>query len=165
VSLLRQRLETTQLSALMTALLNSLLAALKGLPEEAVCWMESADTTREPEILIYFARHYAFLDMPAQAVTALQRARKAGFLCAPDTLQSDPWFSSLRQFRGFDSLLNEAEAQVAAAHSKYAQAPWSIIKMRAGCITSNADVKKSDRRAGSLSGFMRAKSRSAARRP
>ena len=128
VSLLRQRLETTPLSALMTALLNSLLAALKGLPEEAVCWMESADTTREPEILIYFARQYAFLDMPAQAVTALQRARKAGFLCAPDTLQKDPWFSSLRQFHGFDSLLSEAEAQVAAAHSKYAQAPWSIIK-------------------------------------
>jgi DNA-binding winged helix-turn-helix (wHTH) protein len=58
ISLLRDRLGRMALSKLMVALMSSLLAVLEGRASEAVQLMETADTTREPEILLYFARHY-----------------------------------------------------------------------------------------------------------
>jgi hypothetical protein len=46
-------------SGLMNALMSSLLALLEGRAEEAVRVMEAADTTRDPKILLYFARHFS----------------------------------------------------------------------------------------------------------
>ncbi|HUB17618.1 MAG TPA: winged helix-turn-helix domain-containing protein [Acidobacteriaceae bacterium] len=122
VSLLRQRLDRMALSTLMAALLRSLMAALEGDREESVRWMESADTTREPEVLFYFARHYAFLTMPERTGEILESAARAGFVCPPETLRSDPWFASLRDSAGFEGTLGQAGTRVACARSSYARA-------------------------------------------
>jgi DNA-binding winged helix-turn-helix (wHTH) protein len=119
IALLRERLGRMSLSGLMTALMSSLLAILEGRPEEAVRLMERADTTREPEILVYFARHYARLKLADRAVEALRLAAQSGFVCAPETLVSDAWLSAVRKHREFDSLLNDAEALVQEAHASF----------------------------------------------
>jgi hypothetical protein len=63
----------------MIALMSSLSALLEGRADDAVLLMQTADTTREPEILVYFARHYARLKLPDLAVTALKQAAQSGF--------------------------------------------------------------------------------------
>jgi DNA-binding winged helix-turn-helix (wHTH) protein len=117
IILLRERLDSMPLSKLMNALMSSLLAVLEGRADEAVHLMEAADTTREPEILVYFARHYAQLRMADSALSALTRAAQSGFVCAPTTLTSDPWLSTLRKHPGFGSLLTTAETLVEEARS------------------------------------------------
>jgi DNA-binding winged helix-turn-helix (wHTH) protein len=115
IALLRDRLDRMPLSKLMIALMSSLLALLEGRTDEAVRLMETADATREPEILVYFARHYARLKRTDLAVTALKQAAQSGFVCAPITLNSNAWLSPLRKHPEFSSLLNEAETLVAQA--------------------------------------------------
>jgi DNA-binding winged helix-turn-helix (wHTH) protein len=117
ISLLRERLGRMSLSKLMIALMSSLLAVLEGRADEAVGLMESADTTREPEILVYFARHYARLKLADLAIVALKRAAQSGFVCAPITLRSDVWLKGLRSHPEFGSLLSAAESLVADARS------------------------------------------------
>ena len=73
ITLLRERLGKMSLSNFMTALMSSLFALLEGRSDEAVRLMETADTTREPEILVYFARHYSRLKLADLAVTASSR--------------------------------------------------------------------------------------------
>jgi len=119
-ALLRERLRTMSLSKLMHALLGSLLAILQNKSDQAVRLMTAADTTREPEILIYFARHYAHLGFAAAAVRILRQAAQAGFVCAPETLQFDAWFISLRKYRGFAALLAESQSLVHEAESTFA---------------------------------------------
>jgi len=119
VALLRERLGRMPLSRLMTALMESLLAILEDRPQEAVALMESADTDRDPEILAYFARHYAQMSLADQTMDALKRAQQSGFLCTPRTLRLDPWFSSLRKHLQFESLLNWSEALVEEARSSF----------------------------------------------
>jgi DNA-binding winged helix-turn-helix (wHTH) protein len=119
IALLRERLARMSLSNLMTALMGSLLALLEGRADEAVRLMESVDTTREPEILLYFARHYARLKLADSAVAALKRAAQSGFVCAPKTLNSDPWMSALRKHPEFDSLLRTAETLVHQAQANF----------------------------------------------
>jgi len=115
VVLLRERLGRMSLSKLMTALMESLLAILEERNVEAVMLMEGADTVREPEILIYFARHYAYMGLADGAMEAVKQAREAGFVCAPKTLRMDPWFGALRQHAEFKVLLNQTEA-IAEGH-------------------------------------------------
>ena len=86
VALLRERLERMALSELMSALMSSLLAVLEGKHRKAVRLMEEADAAYEPEIVMYFARHYARMGMAERAVECLRSAMKAGFACAPETL-------------------------------------------------------------------------------
>jgi DNA-binding winged helix-turn-helix (wHTH) protein len=117
IALLRERLEKMSLSRLMTALMSSLLALLEGRDEDAVSLMEAADTTREPEILVYFARHYSRLKLADAAVKALGQAAKAGFVCAPQTLSSDRWLSAVRKHPGFGLLLSNAGSLVEEARS------------------------------------------------
>jgi hypothetical protein len=105
------------LSGLMKALMGSLLAVLEGRTEEAVRVMDAADTTRDPEILVYFARHYSRLRLADSAVRALKRAVESGFVCAPQTLTSDSWLSAVRRHPEFGSLLGDAEALVERARS------------------------------------------------
>ena len=117
MGLLRERLRDGSLSVLMSALLGSLLAILQGKREEAVRLMESADTRREPEVLVYFARHYAQIGLPASAARSLQKAVRAGFVCAPETLVDDPWLASLRKHCVFGAMLAESRALVSEAEA------------------------------------------------
>lgn len=123
IGLLRERVRTHSLSGLMSALLGSLLAILQGKKDQAVRLMETADTTREPEILVYFARHYAHIGLAASAAQSLRNALKAGFVCAPETLAADPWFSNLRKSRGFASLIAETRSLVREAQSTFRANP------------------------------------------
>jgi hypothetical protein len=107
------------LSTLMTALMSSLLALLEGRAEEAVRLMETADTTRDPEILMYFARHYSKLKLADSAVRALKQAAQSGFVCSPQTLNSDAWLTALRKHSEFGSLLHTAETLVEEARSSF----------------------------------------------
>lgn len=116
---LRERLSRMALSTLMTALMSSLLALLEGRADEAVRLMGTADTTREPEILMYFARHYSRLELANFAVRALKQAAQSGFVCSPHTLNSDAWLSPLRKHPEFGSLLNTAEIMVEEARSNF----------------------------------------------
>lgn len=128
-ALLRERLRNLSLSRLMRALLGSLVAVLQNKPDEAVHWMEAADPVREPEIAVYFARHYAYLGLAAPAVRSLRRAMQAGFVCAPDALLTDPWFRSVRKHRGFIAFLAESQSQVREAESTFA----ANLPNRAAC--------------------------------
>ncbi|HMH15994.1 MAG TPA: winged helix-turn-helix domain-containing protein [Edaphobacter sp.] len=119
IAILRERLGRMSLSTLMTALMSSLLALLEGKTDEAVRLMETADTTREPEILMYFARHYARLKQVDSAITALKRAAESGFVCAPKTLISDAWLTAVRKHSEFASLLGTAETLVQEARSSF----------------------------------------------
>jgi tetratricopeptide (TPR) repeat protein len=119
ITLLRGRLEKMSLSRLMIALMSSLLALLEGRTDEALRLMETADATHEPEILVYFARHYAKLKQPNLAVSALKLAAQSGFVCAPQTLNSDPWLSALRKHPEFPSILNTAETLVEESQSTF----------------------------------------------
>jgi DNA-binding winged helix-turn-helix (wHTH) protein len=119
ITILRERLGRMSLSTLMTALMSSLLAVLEGKADEAVRLMEKADTTREPEILVYFARHYARLKQVDSAITALKRAAESGFVCAPETLISDAWLTAVRKHSEFASLLGTAKTLVQEARSGF----------------------------------------------
>ncbi|MGA8110852.1 MAG: winged helix-turn-helix domain-containing protein [Acidobacteriaceae bacterium] len=118
VRVLRQRLRKSSLSTVMTALMTSLLAILEDRTQHAVRAMESAEVTRDPEIVAYFARHYSFLGLHAAAAAALDRAAREGFICAPETLRGDPWLAALRKSPHFKSLLHQSEAHLKAARSR-----------------------------------------------
>jgi DNA-binding winged helix-turn-helix (wHTH) protein len=117
ITLLRERLDRMSLSNLMSALITSLLALLENRPDEAVHLMEAADATQEPEILVYFARHYAKLGLLDSAVKTLRQAAHSGFVCAPITLTSDKWLRPLRKHSEFSALLKESETLVAEAQA------------------------------------------------
>jgi DNA-binding winged helix-turn-helix (wHTH) protein len=119
IALLRERLDRMTLSKLMTALMGSLLAVLEGRAEDAVRLMETADTTREPEIKVYFARHYAQIGLINSAISALEQAVHFGFVCAPIALTSDGWLSPLGQHVKFGSLLTRIKSLVEGAKTSY----------------------------------------------
>ncbi len=109
LSLLRKRLRKTELSNLIHALMSSLIAILEHKKAEAVRIMGTADTRREPEILVYFARHYARLACPDLAMVALKQAARSGFVCSPTTLKSDVWLKPLQAHKDFESLVTACE--------------------------------------------------------
>lgn len=118
IRLLHQRIRRLPLSRIMTALMTSLLAILEGRTEDAVHAMESATVSRDPEILAYFARHYAFLGRVDAAAASLNRAAEEGFICAPETLRDDPWLRGLRKSARSKPVLSELEARVRIARSR-----------------------------------------------
>jgi DNA-binding winged helix-turn-helix (wHTH) protein len=120
-ALLRERLGSTSFSKLITALMASLLAVLEGKTDEAESIMDEADTSREPEILFYFARHYGYMGLLDSSIKALERAARSGFTCAPDTLKSDPWLLPLRRHREFGPLLSNTDAVVGKARSSFTE--------------------------------------------
>ncbi len=80
--------------------------------------METGEpATREPEVLVYFARHYSRMKLAGRAINALKTAAQSGFVCAPDTLNSDPWLNAVRKHREFGSILSTAEGLVQDARS------------------------------------------------
>jgi len=117
IALLRERLSNSPFSKLITALMTSLLAILEGKTDEAKSIMDNADASREPEILVYFARHYGHMRLLDSSIKALQKAARSGFICAPETLKSDPWLLPLRKHREFAVLLSKAAALVEQAGS------------------------------------------------
>ena len=123
IALLRDRLDRMSLSKLMTALMSSLLAVLEGRAEDAVRLMEAADTTRDPEFKIYFARHYARIGLIDSAIHDLEHAARLGFVCAPATLTSDVWLSPLGQHAKFGLLLTKVETLVEEAKSSFERSP------------------------------------------
>jgi tetratricopeptide (TPR) repeat protein len=130
IGVLGRRLRKLPLSKVMTALMTSLLAILEGRRDEAVRVMERAEVKRDPEILAYFARHYAFLDLNAAAAAALNRAAEGGFSCAPETLRGDPWLASLRKSARFKSLLRQSEARVRAARARVTPRSGPVLPAR-----------------------------------
>jgi tetratricopeptide (TPR) repeat protein len=108
-TLLHERLGRMSLSPLMAALLRSLLALLEGKRDDAVREIESADATHEPEVQVYFARHYARMGLADEAVSSLKTAERAGFVCAPFTLNSDKWLDAARGHPEYGSLLCRTE--------------------------------------------------------
>lgn len=118
VELLRERLATMNLSTLLTALLASLLAVLERRTNEAARIMQETNTTREPEIVLYFARHYARMQQMDCAFDLLRNAERSGFICAPETLQCDKWLSTLRGHSGFEALMKAARESVTATRAK-----------------------------------------------
>lgn len=119
MTLLRERLSGVSLSALMKALMGSLLALLEGRTQDAVEEMSAADTSYDPEILVYFARHYACAGLIDAALSALQQAAERGFLCASSTLESDPWLEPVREHSGFTALLEGAKSAQAKLSAEY----------------------------------------------
>ncbi len=115
VALLRERLATMTLSQLIRTLMGSLLAVLEKKADEAVRLMQGADTTYEPEVMAYFARHYAALGLPELADKALRQAAASGFVCPPDALKNDIWLKPLRERTGFPSLVRSMELAVEKA--------------------------------------------------
>jgi len=120
LALLRERLSNSSFSKLITALMTSLFAILEGKTDEAKSIMDSADTSREPEILLYFARHYCHLGLLDPSIGALEIAARSGFICAPETLTLDPWFVRLPKHKHFGSLLSTAHAFVEESRSAFA---------------------------------------------
>jgi tetratricopeptide (TPR) repeat protein len=118
-ALLRERLAKDSLSRLMTDLMRSLLDLLEGRPDEAIQHMEHADTSLDPEILVYFARHYSHMGQAQAAVRAMRNAADRGFLCSPNTLNSDPWFARVRKHPRFTSLRDAIERQVMTARLEF----------------------------------------------
>jgi tetratricopeptide (TPR) repeat protein len=116
-SLLGERLNRASYSKLITALMASLLAILEEKEDKARNIMDQADTSREPEIMVYFARHYSHMRMLDPGIRALQKAARSGFTCAPDTLKSDPWLLPLQEHPVFAGLLSKANAFVEQAGS------------------------------------------------
>jgi hypothetical protein len=97
----------------------SLLAILEGKTETAESIMDEVDTSREPEIMVYFARHYCHMRLLDSSIKSLQLAARSGFTCAPDTLKSDPWLVPLQKHREFGPLLSNAEALVEKARPSF----------------------------------------------
>jgi hypothetical protein len=93
--------------------------------EDAVRQMETADTTRDPEVKVYFARHYAQIGLIDSAIHALEQAAQLGFVCAPATLTSDVWLSTLGGHPEFGSLLNRAGTLIEEAKSSFERSPSS----------------------------------------
>jgi DNA-binding winged helix-turn-helix (wHTH) protein len=146
IALLRQRLDRMTLSKLMAALMSSLLAVLEGRAEDAVRLMETADTTREPEIKVYFARHYAQIGLINSAMSALEQAVQFGFVCAPIALTSDAWLSPLGQHVEFGSLLTRIETLVEGAKTSYEQSSASLTRSVTSNQRQTADGHASERR-------------------
>ncbi len=112
IALLRERLRTMSLSDLMRALLDSLLAILENKSERALGLMQGVDTRTEPEIQVYFARHYAGLGHGPAAIRCLERAAQNGFICSPKTVRVDPWLKLLSRQQRMKTFLANSEAMV-----------------------------------------------------
>jgi DNA-binding winged helix-turn-helix (wHTH) protein len=121
ITLLRERLAGMSLSRLMSALLKSLLALLEGRADQAVRLIRAADTTREPEIQFYFARHLARMGRTDLAMRTLHSARTSGFLCAPQILDTDPWLRGLQKHPDFKLFLAATQKLIEHAQSIFTE--------------------------------------------
>jgi DNA-binding winged helix-turn-helix (wHTH) protein len=115
IELLHERLGGMSLSVLMSTLLGSLLAILEDKPDRALRLMESVDTRNEPEIRVYFARHYVRVGDAPGAIRCLEHAAQNGFVCSQVTMRTDPWLSALSRQRSFKAFIAKAEVMADSA--------------------------------------------------
>ena len=101
----------------MAGLMASLLAVLERRFDDALICMRNIRIAREPEALVYFARHYSHIGAADDAIGTLKQAVQSGFICAPSTLRADPWLAAARQHPGFAELLAGAENLTGNARS------------------------------------------------
>ena len=106
--LLRERLKHPALGKTMMTLMSSLLAVLDGQTKRASDLMAHLEGVRDPEVLFYFARHYAMLDDLEGAVHMVRCARLAGFWSSR-AMKSDPVFSMARGNAAFQSEIEAAD--------------------------------------------------------
>ena len=119
IELLRERLARTPLSEPIGGLMGSLLAVLEQRINDAVALMDKERDADDPEVQVYLARHCSFIGASDAAIRMLRRAAKSGFVCAPRTLQSDPWLAAVRGHPDFHSLLGEADRLVTEARALF----------------------------------------------
>jgi DNA-binding winged helix-turn-helix (wHTH) protein/tetratricopeptide (TPR) repeat protein len=118
-ALLRDRLQKLNLSGLIAALLRSLLAIMEHQSGKAGRIMRAIESTRDPEILMFFARHYSRAGFSDSAIAALKQAFQGGFVCSPETLKSDPWLHPIHDHPEFISLLRESYTLVKQARTDF----------------------------------------------
>lgn len=118
-SILRQRIATLDLSSVLRALLESLLYTITDRRQSALTLMDVAIARSEPEIMIYFARHYSYLGEAERAIVALERAAASGFSSAPEMLRNDPWLASVRQQTKYRTVLDTAVSNVKSLRRRY----------------------------------------------
>jgi tetratricopeptide (TPR) repeat protein len=127
-TLLRDRLQRLTLSGQIEGLMNSLLALLEDRFDDALKIMESMVIAQEPEILVYLARHYSYMEASDLAMRTVKRAAESGFVCPPCTLEADPWLKSLRVHPQFTSLLRNAERLAGEAKSSAGWSPQILLQ-------------------------------------
>jgi tetratricopeptide (TPR) repeat protein len=119
-AMLRERLSPKKEDVISRQLrmpMRSLLALMEGRRDEVLDAVDESKQVRDPEILVYLSRHYSYADAPEAAAQAIEEAAQAGFVVAPQTLRSDPWFAALRRQAAFPRLLAESERLVEEARS------------------------------------------------
>jgi tetratricopeptide (TPR) repeat protein len=124
--LLSERLRKTQLSVLMSGLMGSLLAVLEGKRGDAADIMKGMQVEREPEVVFYLARHFAMLNVAAESIALLQRARTQG-LSSSYTLMHDAVFDPLRKRADFQRELDGARAREKEARVAFDRAGGRAI--------------------------------------
>lgn len=98
--------------------MGSLLHVLEGRFDDAIGVMQAAAIHHDPEALMYFARHYAYMGKPDQAIGRLRRAAMSGFVCAPATLRADKWLQPLKRHPEFAAIMTESAKMVDQARSQ-----------------------------------------------
>jgi hypothetical protein len=121
--LLRDRLAGPPFSELMLGLMTSLLAVLERRFDDAFVCMQNIRIAREPEALVYFARHYSHIGAAEEAIGTLKQAAQSGFVCAPSALRADSWLAAARLHCGFAEVLADAENLTNNARSLYSPHP------------------------------------------
>jgi hypothetical protein len=103
----------------MAALMRSLLAILEHQGDESCRLMRAVESTQDPEILMFFARHYSRSGFTDSATAALKQAVQAGFVCPPETLKSDQWLRPLHGHPEFSSILRESHTLLKQARAEF----------------------------------------------
>lgn len=108
-TMLRERLAAAPLSGLMAGVMGSLLAVLEERRDEALAMMRAIVIDKEPEVLLYLARHFAMLGAVDDGIRMVQHAR-AGGLVSSHTLEHDAVFAPLRTHPAFRREIDRAKA-------------------------------------------------------
>jgi tetratricopeptide (TPR) repeat protein len=124
--LLAERVRNTQLSALMSGLMGSLLALLEGKGRDATTIMKGMQVDREPEVVFYLARHFAMLNDAEQSIALVQRSRMQG-LTSSHTLTHDAVFDRVRKRSDFQRELDRARAREQEARLAFDRAGGRTI--------------------------------------
>ena len=120
IALLSGRLAKESLSSLMNAVMRSLLALLDGRIDESVRIMDHTDTSRDPEILVYFARHYARGKHSEKAAPRPAPGSTGWLRLSPNYVAHGSLVEPIAEAaRRYVSLLRQFEAGVQQAKSRY----------------------------------------------
>ena len=125
-ALLRERLSGTPLSRLMSGLMRSLLAVLDDHRDEAARLTTAIVVEREPEMLMYLARHFAMLGAAEDSIRLLSRARTEGFVSST-ALKHDEVFGKMRGRPAFKREIDRAQAAEQSARISLADAGGGLL--------------------------------------